>query len=159
MGFSMIMTKSFTSEFPHVERYFWTMVNQPNVKKILGEVKKAVSMPPVPSMKPVAQPKKIKPKVKDEPKKEAKKEVEKQPAKAEAAEALFQHKDQFSMEDTLSGFVTTSTMRRMLVFRAEPLFKVKGLWLFRGQEIPQFVINECYDMELYKWKTKYTRKE
>merc|ERR1712183_1063498 len=38
-GFSAILTKSFTSEFPHVERYFWTMVNQPNFQKILGEVK------------------------------------------------------------------------------------------------------------------------
>ena len=25
--------------FSHVERYFWTMVNQPTFKKILGEVK------------------------------------------------------------------------------------------------------------------------
>ena len=31
-------------------------------------------------------------------------------------------------------------------------YKVKGLWLFRGQKIPQFVLDECYDMELYKWK-------
>jgi elongation factor 1-gamma len=38
-GFTKLMTKSFTSEFPHVERYFWTLVNQPNFKKILGEVK------------------------------------------------------------------------------------------------------------------------
>ncbi|WRX15111.1 Elongation factor 1B gamma [Theobroma cacao] len=74
-----------TSEFPHVERYFWTMVNQPNFKKILGEVKQAESVPPVPSKKPVAQPKETKPKAKNEPKKEPKTEVEK-PAKAEAAE-------------------------------------------------------------------------
>ncbi|EOX97013.1 Elongation factor 1-gamma 3 isoform 2 [Theobroma cacao] len=85
LGFSQIMTKSFTSEFPHVERYFWTMVNQPNFKKILGEVKQAESVPPVASKKPAAQPKETKPKAKNEPKKEPKKEVEK-PAKAEAAE-------------------------------------------------------------------------
>lgn len=41
---------------------------------------------------------------------------------------------------------------KMLVIGSEPPFKVKGLWLFRGQEIPQFVIDECYDMELYEWK-------
>ena len=41
---------------------------------------------------------------------------------------------------------------KMLVIGAGPPFKVKGLWLFRGQEIPQFVIDECYDMELYEWK-------
>lgn len=38
-GFKFMMTKSFTSEFPHVERYFWTMVNQPNFRKIIGELK------------------------------------------------------------------------------------------------------------------------
>ena len=40
----------------------------------------------------------------------------------------------------------------MLVIGSVPPFKVKGLWLFRGQEIPQFVLEECYDMELYGWK-------
>ena len=40
---------------------------------------------------------------------------------------------------------------KMLVIGSEPPFKVKGLWLFRGQEVPQFVIDECYDMELYDW--------
>ena len=39
MGFTQLMTESFISEFPCVERYFWTMVNQPNFKKVLGEVK------------------------------------------------------------------------------------------------------------------------
>lgn len=47
LGFSYILTKSFTSEFPHVERHFWTMVNQPNFKKIIGEVKQTESIPPV----------------------------------------------------------------------------------------------------------------
>lgn len=37
-GFKYLLTKSFTSEFPHVERYFWTMVNQPNFSKVIGEV-------------------------------------------------------------------------------------------------------------------------
>ncbi|BAT99609.1 hypothetical protein LR48_Vigan312s001100 [Vigna angularis] len=39
----------------------------------------------------------------------------------------------------------------MLVIGSQTPFKVKGLWLLRGQEIPQFVIDECYDMELYEW--------
>ena len=30
-------TKEFTAEFPHFERYFWTLVNQPNFKKVLGD--------------------------------------------------------------------------------------------------------------------------
>lgn len=41
---------------------------------------------------------------------------------------------------------------KMLIVGSGAPFKVKGLWLFRGQEIPQFVIDECYDMELYEWK-------
>ncbi|PRQ20557.1 putative translation elongation factor EF1B, gamma chain, glutathione S-transferase [Rosa chinensis] len=40
---------------------------------------------------------------------------------------------------------------KMLVIGSVPPFKVKGLWLFRGQEVPQFIIDECYDMELYDW--------
>ncbi|KAE8708514.1 Elongation factor 1-gamma 2 [Hibiscus syriacus] len=220
LGFSEIMTKSFTSEFPHVERYFWTMVNQPKVKKFLGEVKQAVSVPPVPSKKPTARPKETKPKAKDEPKKEAKKEVEKQPAKTAVAgeeeapkpkpknpldllspskmilddwKRLYSNTKtnfrevaikgfwdmydpegyslwfcdyKYNEENTVSfvtmnkvgGFLQRMDLARkyafgkMLVIGAEPPFKVKGLWLFRGQEIPQFVIDECYDMELYEWK-------
>ncbi|TYG88776.1 hypothetical protein ES288_A12G047800v1 [Gossypium darwinii] len=218
LGFFQIMTKSFTSEFPHVERYFWTLVNQPKIKRILGEVKQAVSLPPVPSKKPAAQPKETKPKA--EPKKEAKKEVEKQAAKAEAAEeeeapkpkpknpldllppskmvlddwkrlysntktnfrevaikgfwdmydpegySLWFCDYKYNEENTVSfvtmnkvgGFLQRMDLARkyafgkMLVIGANPPFKVKGLWLFRGQEIPQFVIDECYDMELYEWK-------
>ncbi|KAI8003883.1 hypothetical protein LOK49_LG08G00628 [Camellia lanceoleosa] len=41
LGFTNVMTKSFIAEFPHVERYYWTMVNQPNFKKVIGEVKQA----------------------------------------------------------------------------------------------------------------------
>ncbi|KAL5724858.1 hypothetical protein ACHQM5_008068 [Ranunculus cassubicifolius] len=40
---------------------------------------------------------------------------------------------------------------KMLIIGNEPPYKVKGLWLFRGQEIPKFVMEECYDMELYEW--------
>lgn len=79
-GFKNIMTKTFTSEFPHVERYFWTMVNQPNFKKIIGEVKQTDKVPPVESKKPAP----AKPKAKEEPKKEAKKEKEPPKPKEEA---------------------------------------------------------------------------
>ncbi|KAM1017705.1 hypothetical protein ACFX2A_048236 [Malus domestica] len=72
VGFANVMTKSFTSEFPHVEKYCWTLVNQPNFKKVLGDVEQAVSVPPGASAKKPAQP--AKGKIKEEPKKEAKKE-------------------------------------------------------------------------------------
>ena len=79
-GFARILTKTFTSEFPHVERYFWTMVNQPNMKKVMGDVKQAESVPPV--QKKAAAPKEQKPK---EAKKEAPKAAPK-PAEVEAPE-------------------------------------------------------------------------
>ncbi|XP_048231783.1 elongation factor 1-gamma [Ricinus communis] len=220
MGFSRLMTKSFTSEFPHVERYFWTMVNQPNFKKILGEVKQTESVPPVESAKKPAHPKESKPKPKDEPKKEAKKEKEPAKPKESAEEeeeapkpkpknpldllppskmildewkrlysntktnfrevaikgfwdmydpegySLWFCDYKYNDENTVSfvtlnkvgGFLQRMDLARkyafgkMLVIGSNPPYKVKGLWLFRGQEIPQFVIDECYDMELYDWK-------
>ncbi|XP_021891633.1 LOW QUALITY PROTEIN: elongation factor 1-gamma-like [Carica papaya] len=220
LGFNHLMTKAFTSEFPHVERYFWTMVNQPNFKKIIGEAKQAESVMPVQSAKKPSQPKEsAKPKPKDEPKKEAKKEVQKEPAKpAEEEEEAPKPKPKnpldllppskmildewkrlysntktnfrevaikgfwemydpegyslwfcdykYNDENTVSfvtlnkvgGFLQRMDLARkyafgkMLVIGSGPPFKVKGLWLFRGTEIPKFVLDECYDMELYDWR-------
>ncbi|KAG5513025.1 hypothetical protein RHGRI_038556 [Rhododendron griersonianum] len=58
-GCTRLMTKNFTSQFPHVERYFWTMVNQPNFSKILGEVKQTEQVPPVTSTKKPSEQKKL----------------------------------------------------------------------------------------------------
>uniref|UniRef100_A0A453SCL2 Uncharacterized protein n=1 Tax=Aegilops tauschii subsp. strangulata TaxID=200361 RepID=A0A453SCL2_AEGTS len=76
-GFARILTKTFTSEFPHVERYFWTMVNQPNFKKVIGDFKQAEVVPPVQKKAAPAKPK--------EAKKEAPKAAPK-PAEVEAPE-------------------------------------------------------------------------
>ncbi|KAH9619367.1 hypothetical protein KSS87_011668 [Heliosperma pusillum] len=213
LGFSRVMTKSFTSEFPHVERYVWTLVNQPNIKKVLGEVTQTESIPPI-AKKP-AQP--AKPKAKEEPKKEVKKEEakpkEQEPALEEEApkpkaknpldllppstmvldewKRLYSNTKRnfrevaikgfwdmydpegyslwfcdykYNDENTVSfvtlnkvgGFLQRMDLARkyafgkMLIIGSGP-FKVKGLWLFRGPEIPQFVMEECYDMELYEW--------
>ncbi|KAI0497922.1 hypothetical protein KFK09_021160 [Dendrobium nobile] len=219
-GFTRIMTKSFTSEFPHVERYFWTIVNQPNFRKIVGEVKQAESVPPIASKKP-AQPKETaKPK---EAKKEAKKEVKKEEPKPKAEEPAEEEEEapkpkpknpldllppskmildewkrlysntktnfrevaikgfwdmydpegyslwfcdyKYNDENTVSfvtlnkvgGFLQRMDLARkyafgkMLVIGSDSPYKVKGLWLFRGKDIPQFVLDECYDMELYEW--------
>ncbi len=27
----------------------------------------------------------------------------------------------------------------------------RGVWIFRGPDIPQIMLDECYDMELYDW--------
>ncbi|GAA0150739.1 hypothetical protein LIER_37172 [Lithospermum erythrorhizon] len=206
IGFRMIMTKSFTSEFPHVERYFWTIVNQPNFKKIIGELKQAETVPAVPSKKPQA---------KEEPKKEAKKEEPKLQAEEEEApkpkaknpldllppskmilddwKRLYSNTKsnfrevavkgfwdmydpegyslwfcdyKYNDENTVSfvtlnkvgGFLQRMDLARkyafgkMLIIGAEGPYKVKGLWLFRGKEIPKFIMDEVYDMELYDWK-------
>ncbi|KAJ1392794.1 Thioredoxin-like superfamily [Sesbania bispinosa] len=221
LGFNRLMTKGFTSEFPHVERYFWTMVNQPNFRKILGEMKQTDSVPPIQSIKKPSQPKEpVKPKAKDEAKKEAKKEVKKEaePKEETGEEDVapkskpknpldllppskmildewkrlysntktnfrevaikgfwdmydpegyslwfcdYRYNDEntvsFVTLNKVSGFLQRMDLARkyafgkMLIIGSEPPFKVKGLWLFRGTEIPQFVIDECYDMELYEW--------
>ncbi|KAH9619369.1 hypothetical protein KSS87_011670 [Heliosperma pusillum] len=266
-GFRLIMTKSFTSEFPHVERYFWTMVNQPNFKKVLGEVPQTESVPPV--VKKPSQ--SAKPKAKEEQKKDVKKEETKpkepEPALEEEApkpkaknpldllppskmilddwKRLYSNTKtnfrevaikggsvdfvgevafpwdwgvrlsgevsgmwgavarmkrglscvvlgvgrgylrlgrgfwdmydpegyslwfcdyKYNDENTVSfvtlnkvgGFLQRMDLVRkyafgkMLIIGSGP-YKVKGLWLFRGSEIPQFVMDECYDMELYDW--------
>lgn len=214
-GFTRIMTKAFTSAFPHVERYFWTMVNQPNFKKVMGEVKQADAVPPIPSQKKETKPKETKPK--ETKPKEVKKETppppkeeEEEPAPKPKAKnpldllppskmildewkrlysntktnfrevaikgfwdmydpegySLWFCEYKYNDENTVSfvtlnkvgGFLQRMDLARkyafgkMLVIGDNPPYKVKGLWLFRGQEIPQFVIDECYDMELYEWK-------
>ncbi|GER27571.1 elongation factor 1-gamma 1 [Striga asiatica] len=211
-GFKAGLTKSFTSEFPHVERYVWTLVNQPNFKKVWGDVKQAESVPPVASKKP-AQPKEAaKPKAKEEPKKESKpKEAaaeEEEAPKPKAKNPLdllppskmildewkrlysntktnfrevaikgfwdmydpegyslwfcdYKYNEEntvsFVTLNKVSGFLQRMDLARkyafgkMLIIGSEAPYKVKGLWLFRGTEIPQFVLDECYDMELYDW--------
>ncbi|PIA44196.1 hypothetical protein AQUCO_01700069v1 [Aquilegia coerulea] len=209
LGFSQIMTKSFTSEFPHVERYFWTMVNQPKFRKVLGDVKQTETIPPIPSAKKPAQPKEaakpkpkapVKPKVEDTAEEEAPKPKPKNsldllpPSKMvlddwkrlysntktnfrEVAIKGFwdmydpegyslwfcdyKYNDEnmisFVTLNKVGGFLQRMDLARkyafgkMLIIGSEPPFKVKGLWLFRGPEIPQFVMEECYDMELYEW--------
>lgn len=219
LGFNRVMTKSFTSEFPHVERYFWTLINQPNFMKVLGEVKQTESVPPV--AKKSTPPVSAKPMGKEAPKKE---EVKQEPAKPKeeahagaeeeapkpkaknpldllppskmildewkrlysntktnfrevAIKGFWDMYDpegyslwfcdyKYNEENTVSfvtmnkvsGFLQRMDLARkyafgkMLVIGSEPPFKVKGLWLFRGQDIPQFVLDECYDMELYEWR-------
>ena len=214
LGFSQLLVKSFTSEFPHVERYFWTLVNQPNFRKILGQVKQTEAVPPIPSAKKPSQSKESKPKPKDEPKKAAKPEPKQEAEPEEEAPKPkpknpldllppskmilddwkrlysntktnfrevaikgfwdmydpegyslwfcdYKYNDENSVSfvtlNKVGGFLQRMDLARkyafgkMLVIGSQAPFKVKGLWLFRGQEIPKFVIDECYDMELYDW--------
>ncbi|CAK7357164.1 unnamed protein product [Dovyalis caffra] len=180
VGFVFVMTKSFTSEFPHVERYLWTMVNQPNVKK--------EKEPAKPKAVPAAE-------EEEAPKPKPKNPLDLLPPskmilddwkrlysntksnfREVAIKGFWEMYDpegyslwfcdyKYNEENTVSfvtlnkvgGFLQRMDLARkyafgkMLVIGSEPPYKVKGLWLFRGQEIPQFVMDECYDMELFEW--------
>ena len=35
---------------------------------------------------------------------------------------------------------------------SEGQFPIRGFWIFRGQDIPQMMKDECYDLELYDWQ-------
>ena len=35
---------------------------------------------------------------------------------------------------------------------SEGQFPIRGFWIFRGQDIPQMMKDECYDLELYEWQ-------
>eukprot|EP00252_Welwitschia_mirabilis_P026350 TRINITY_DN863_c0_g1_i1.p1 TRINITY_DN863_c0_g1~~TRINITY_DN863_c0_g1_i1.p1 ORF type:complete len:423 (+),score=63.65 TRINITY_DN863_c0_g1_i1:201-1469(+) len=219
LGFNRCMTKEFTKEYPHVERYFWTMVNQPKFKKIMGDVTQTDSVPQVvqtnkkvaaqvKDKKPKEEVKKDTPKRKEETNKETPAEEEEAP-KPKAKNPLdllppskmildewkrlysntktnfreiaikgfwdmydpegyslwfceYKYNDEntvsFVTLNKVTGFLQRMDLARkyafgkMLIIGKEPPFKVKGLWLFRGQEIPKFVVDEVYDMELYEWK-------
>ncbi|KAF2619624.1 hypothetical protein F2Q68_00042604 [Brassica cretica] len=211
LGFATVMTKSFTSAFPHVERYFWTVINQPNFKKVVGDVKQTEAVPPIASKK-AAQPAKPK----EEPKKKAAPAAEAPKPVEEAEEAPkpkiknpldllppspmvldewkrlysntksnfrevaikgfwdmydpegyslwfcdYKYNDEnmvsFVTLNKVGGFLQRMDLARkyafgkMLICGSEAPFKVKGLWLFRGPEIPKFIMDEVYDMELYEW--------
>ncbi|KAJ8541816.1 hypothetical protein K7X08_002632 [Anisodus acutangulus] len=145
------------------------VVNQPNFRKILGEVKQAESIPFPQSKKPTEP---AKPKA--EPKKEVKKE-EPRPQEEEAEpkpkpknpldvlppgtmilddwKRLYSNTKTNFREVAIKGHLARKyAFGKMLIIGSEAPFKVKGLWLFRGKEIPKFVMDETYDMELYEWK-------
>ncbi|KAJ4733783.1 Elongation factor 1-gamma [Rhynchospora pubera] len=177
-GYSRIMTKDFMSEFPHVERYFWTMVNQPNFKVVVGEVKQAKAVPAVLSLtmaptKEQAKPKEFEPKeVKKEasPSKAAEAEEEEAPKPKPRYPLDLPRSKMILDEQGLYSYTKTNFFEVAIkdlcdmhdpegyslwfceskYIEENTLFKAKGLWLFCGQEIPQFVI-ESYDMELYEW--------
>jgi elongation factor 1-gamma len=70
-GIQNVLTAGFLKPFPHVTRYFWTQVNQPEFKKVIGELTQATKEMPV-ADKPAAEaPKKEKKKEEPKPKKEA----------------------------------------------------------------------------------------
>lgn len=222
--FKVAATKEFTSEYPHVERYFWTLVNQPNFKKIVGEVAQAVKplgLPSPQTAKPsvaereapkkdsAPKPKKEKaaPAPKPTPAPEVVDEEEAAPVKKpkntldllppspmvlDNWKRLYSNTKAKDFHLAISGFwemfdaegyslwfcdykyndenqVTFVTMNKvggflqrmdlvrkyafgkMCILGEEAPFKIRGVWLFRGQDMPQMVMDEVYDAELYDW--------
>jgi elongation factor 1-gamma len=236
------LTKEFTSEFPHVERYFWTLVNQPNFKKVVGEITQAAKPlgPPPPSKghHHGQTPSTVQKEVKASPKKESAHKHKKEkaapaPKTAPAPESVDEEDEpapkpkaknaldllppspmvldnwkrlysntkakdfhlaisgfwdmfdpegyslwfcdyKFNDENTVTfvtmnkvgGFLQRMDLARkyafakMCILGEEAPYKIKGVWLFRGQDVPQIVLEECYDAELYEWtKVDITNEE
>ncbi|KAL0351294.1 UNVERIFIED_CONTAM: Elongation factor 1-gamma 2 [Sesamum calycinum] len=194
-GFKTILTKSFTSEFPHVERIYSTVASKkPAQPKESAKPKKEEAKKEV--KKEEVKPKEV---VEDEeaPKPKAKNPLDLLPPSKmildewkrlysntktnfrEVAIKVLGFWDMYDPEgyslwfcdykyndentvsfvtlNKVSGFLQRMDLARKYAFGkmliiGEAPYKVKGLWLFRGTEIPQFVLDECYDMELYEWK-------
>ncbi|KAH0453374.1 hypothetical protein IEQ34_018047 [Dendrobium chrysotoxum] len=155
------MTKSFTLEFPHVERYFWTIVDQPNFHKIIAKPKEAKK-----------EVKKEEPKCKAEepaeeeeaPKPKPRNPLDLLPPKVSGiyndpeGYSIWFYDYKYNDENTVSfvtlnkvgGFLQRMDLARkyafgkMLVIGSDSPYKVKGLWLFRGKDIPHFVLDQCY---------------
>ena len=63
----------------------------------------------------------------------------------------------FVTMNKVSGFLQRMEVVRkhgfakMAILGDKPPFQIKGVWLFRGPDVPQAVKDECYDAELYDW--------
>ena len=63
----------------------------------------------------------------------------------------------FVTMNKVSGFLQRMDLVRkygfakICIFGETAPYKIRGVWLFRGQDIPQMVLEECYDAELYEW--------
>ena len=67
--------------------------------------------------------------------------------------------DQCSAGVQVGGFLQRIDYVRKYAFgvmcilkNSEGQFPIKGFWIFRGQDIPQMMKDECYDLELYNWE-------
>eukprot|EP00249_Psilotum_nudum_P011348 c23118_g1_i1 orf=445-1752(-) len=239
-GFSVCFTKDFTTEFPHVERYFWTMINQPHFKKYFGEIKQVEKLvyPAAKAQEKKQLPQKKEPAAaKEEPSKKTKgqqKPQEVSPALQDVPPALddddeeskpkpkiknpldllppssmilddwkrlysntkakefrevaikgfwdkfdsegyslwfcdYKYNDENTVPyvtmNKVSGFLQRMDMIRkygfakICILGESPPYKIKGVWLFRGKEIPKMVLDECYDVELYDWSKVNTTDE
>ncbi|GJP36240.1 hypothetical protein CLOM_g20773 [Closterium sp. NIES-68] len=217
-GYITMFTPEFMKEFPHVDRFWNTLINQPKVKKVIGEVQQVQAQPtgvttwfegPIGKLQAAAAPKAAEPVAKpaaaaadegeeaEAPKPKAKNPLDLLPPSPmimDAWKRLYSNtkaKDfrevaikgfwdmydpegyslwfcdyKFNEENTVkfvtlnkvSGFLQRMDLARKYAFAKMCIlgpddgpFVIKGVWLFRGPDVPQFVMDECYDCELYAW--------
>jgi len=224
--YQLVLDPTFRKEFVNTNRWFVTIVNQPEVKAVLGEVKlseKAAVAAAAPKEKKEKPAKEVKP---AQPKQEKKVEKkEEKPADDGEEEEDYEKEDKgkknpldllpkstlvldewkrmYSNNDTrtvaapwfwnnldkegyslwwceykynneLTKVFMTSNLiggffqrleklhkyafGSMIIFGEEPQLSVSGVWLFRGQEIPEDM-KACDDCEHYEWKRVDTNSE
>eukprot|EP00850_Spirogloea_muscicola_P012027 SM000076S21848 [mRNA] locus=s76:597472:600938:+ [translate_table: standard] len=244
--FKYACTKDFTAEFPHVERYFFTLINQANFKKVIGNLEQAkqplqsppaakaqssVAAPATPTTPakedsegaaeagaagasaiaaaaavaaakptesaPAATPPSSSMDEEDEaPKPKAKNPLDTLPPSPMIMDAWkrlysntkakefrevaikgfwemydpegyslwfcdYKYNDEnqvpYVTMNKVSGFLQRMDLARKYAFAKlcilgdKAPYEIRGFWLFRGVEIPPFVMDECYDCELYEW--------
>ncbi|KAH9543129.1 hypothetical protein CY35_13G046000 [Sphagnum magellanicum] len=234
--FEQVLTKEFTANYPHVERYFWTMVNQPSFKKVVGKINQTDGPLPPPPSKGEAQapvPAQVHPQAhgRHTHKEKVSKQKKETPKPAEAPKPVeapkplenddeeeapvkksknpldflppspmvmdnwkrlysntkakdfhlaingfwemydpegyslwfcdYKHNDEnqvtFVTMNKVGGFlqrmdfIRKYAFSKMCILGESSPYSIKGVWLFRGTEIPQMVKDECYDVELYDW--------
>nr|PNR30860.1 hypothetical protein PHYPA_027176 [Physcomitrium patens] len=183
LPFYVAMTKEFTADYPHVERYFWTLINQPNFKKVFGKntpkKEKVKKEKPAPAPKPAPEPETAFDDDEVAPVKKTKKALDLLPPSpmvldnwkrfatgfwemfdAEGWSLWFcdyKYNDEnqvtFVTMNKVGGFLQRMDLARKYSFG-------KMFWLFRGQDVPQMVLDEVYDAELYDWtKVDITNEE
>ncbi|CAI5998052.1 unnamed protein product [Closterium sp. NIES-65] len=214
-----LWSEEFMRDYPHVQRYFFTLVHQKQFKAVIGDVEQIAKVP-TEIVKWEDSPlfKLMKPKQDDKaaapaaaaaapagggegeegaPKPKAKNPLDLLPAspmvldvwkrlysntkannfREVAIKGFWEMFDpegyslwfcdyKFNDENTVkfvtlnkvSGFLQRMDLARKYAFAKmcilgpdEGPFVIKGVWLFRGSEVPPFVMEECYDCELYEW--------
>lgn len=238
-GMTKVFDPAFRKPFPHVERYFTTLVNNPHFKKVMGAVElcKTAAKAPAPGKAPSAAA--AKPKEEAKPAEAAPAPaapVGQTPEEIEAAAAAVEKAGKKKIDDWLAsmppsemvmdswkrlysnspargfrdvcitrlwaggpvpnspneevfsgfdakafsfwfcdykyndentvnfivmnkvgGFLQRVDYARkyafgvMCILKKDNLFPIKGVWMFRGLELPPQMLEECPDMDLYTW--------
>uniref|UniRef100_A0A7I4CFX2 Uncharacterized protein n=1 Tax=Physcomitrium patens TaxID=3218 RepID=A0A7I4CFX2_PHYPA len=177
LPFYVAMTKEFTADYPHVERYFWTLINQPNFKKVFGKntpkKEKVKKEKPAPAPKPAPEPETAFDDDEVAPVKKTKKALDLLPPSPMAKDfhlAISGFWEMFDAEGWSLWFcdykyndenqVTFVTMNKVGGFLQRMDLARKYSFGKMGQDVPQMVLDEVYDAELYDWtKVDITNEE